>query len=728
MNARESPDPETAAEGVCPSCGTVINAGDRFCGGCGAPVPLAAEAELLAELQDITLGQYEIRGVLGRGGMGLVYLAQDISLNKKVAIKVLPPSAVQGEVSVERFRREARIAASLRHRHISSVFALRETTRLMFFVMEYVEGRTVDAILHDEERLPADLASVILADTASALSYAHHRDIIHRDLKPGNIMVDGEGMAMVMDFGLAKASRAEGLTTTGSVLGTPRYMSPEQWSGKATSRSDQYALGCVAYELLAGRAPFVGETVEELMRQHIYDAPRPLRELRACPPALASSVMRMLEKDPARRWPSVEEAVAAMRLTPVAPQGSARARLATLARRGQSIRALPPTPKSPLPPAGKPGHSRTRNPDRRRRLGLRLVAIGALAAGVGFAGYLAWSGTGDSIDAVIIAGAPPSASVGDRVPLAVRGRTAAGEELPIEVVWSMSDSSVGDVSAEGVFTAAAPGVTTLTASHRDKSGSVKIAVHTRAAPVAVVEITPRSVKLFPGESLPLVAITRDAAAAELHGRPVLWTSNAPGIASVSGQGLVTGVAPGIAVVVAVSEGQSGGDTITVLHPGPVSLRARPAFLSLLPGRTVRLHADAWDAKGNLLAEVLPRWSTGDPVIATVSAGGDVTALRPGTVRISVSIDGVAGTPAVVTVAGPSSKGIGLLQVMVTPWANLKIDGVDRGARTRSADSVSAGVPHRLRFDRPGFESVDTSVTLRPGERRLIQIQLKPRGP
>src|SRR5438046_10517315 len=120
--------PRTASVGACPACGAAVFAGDRFCGGCGAAVPQAVETELLADLEQVTLGEYEIRGVLGRGGMGLVYLADDIALNRKVAIKVLPPSMLQGEAGVERVRREARIAAALRHRNITAVFGLKETT------------------------------------------------------------------------------------------------------------------------------------------------------------------------------------------------------------------------------------------------------------------------------------------------------------------------------------------------------------------------------------------------------------------------------------------------------------------------------------------------------------------------------------------------------------------------------------------------------------------------
>src|SRR5690242_8647420 len=323
-----------ASVGSCPTCGTNILAGDRFCGGCGAPVPVAAETELLADLQRVTLGEHDIQGILGRGGMGLVYLAHDISLNKKVAIKVLPPSMLQGEAAVERFRREARIAAALRHRNITSVFGLKETTRLVFFVMEYVEGRTLDAILQDEKRLGVDVVEALIQDAAGALSYAHRREVVHRDFKPANIIVDIEGMAMITDFGVAKLGTGRGLTTVGATVGSPKYMSPEQWSGKATGLSDQYALGCVAYECVAGRAPFEGDSIEEFMKQHLFDAPRPLSDLAPeCPPNLAGGIMRMLEKDPSSRWPSLESALAEMGVPAIGSGDPVRQTLAQFAKR-----------------------------------------------------------------------------------------------------------------------------------------------------------------------------------------------------------------------------------------------------------------------------------------------------------------------------------------------------------------------------------------------------------
>ena len=638
----------TASVGSCPTCGTDILTGDRFCGGCGAPVPVAAEAELLADLQHVTLGDHEIQGILGRGGMGLVYLAHDISLNKKVAIKVLPPSLLQGEAAVERFRREARIAASLRHRHITSVFALKETTKVVFFVMEYVEGRTLDAILHDEGRLAIDAAEAIIHDTAGALSYAHRREVVHRDLKPANIIIDVEGMAMITDFGVAKVSTAQGLTTAGSTVGSPRYMSPEQWSGKATSLSDQYALGCVAYEALVGRAPFEGETIEELMKKQLFDAPQPISELRPdCPPALADAVMRMLQKDASQRWPSLDAAVAAMGLRVVAPDDPVRLSLAEFARRGHDVRALPKTPRSPIPVSKI---SLRREPATKRPLTVkRLLPWAAVLVGVaGVGGYLLLrSPSGPSVTAVDIVSAPASVRVGERAQLSARAKNAAGEVVgSASIAWSNGDSAVASVSRDGALRGIAPGTTTITAASGENRTSVSITVQpveANATTAASVEVVPARARVGVDRRLALRAVVRDGGGNILGGR-VDWASSAATIVAVAANGVVTGVEPGTASVTATS-------------------------------------------------------------------------------------NGVRSTPAVITVVASAPGPPGVLQILIVPtWANVAIDGVARGQRTRDVDTLSSGVVHRLRFERPGFMSIDTTATLQPGEQRLVRIQMTPRNP
>ncbi|MDH4351526.1 MAG: serine/threonine-protein kinase, partial [Gemmatimonadota bacterium] len=264
---------------TCSRCGTAVVAGAHFCSRCGHDVsgeqsvlatakmapppppkretPVQPPSEILEPLRKATAGDYDIAGELGRGGMATVFLAHDIALDRKVAIKVMTPSLVTGAGMVERFKREARTAASLSHPHIIPIYAVRETDRLLFFVMKFVEGRSLDTVIRHQGPLPIPMVQAIMSQVGGALGYAHRRGIVHRDMKPANIMLDDEGWAVVTDFGIAKVADARGLTMTGVTIGTPSYMSPEQCASKeVTGATDQYSLGIVAYELLTGKVPF----------------------------------------------------------------------------------------------------------------------------------------------------------------------------------------------------------------------------------------------------------------------------------------------------------------------------------------------------------------------------------------------------------------------------------------------------------------------------------------
>src|SRR5256884_9949591 len=250
-------------------------------------------------------------------------------------------------------------------------------------------------------------------------------------------------------------------------------MSPEQWSGKATGFTDQYALGCVAYELLAGRAPFEGDTIEEFMKQHLFDAPGALSELRPeTPPALADGIMRMLEKDPGKRWPSLEAAVAAMSVRRVGPGDPAREALVAFAKRGHDVRVLPKTPRSPIPVSTvklrRAAGATDRSPGRR----VVLAVAGAVLVAIGVAGYMLVSRAsssggpgGETIAALEIAGAPATLGQGERVPLKTRATNAAGGVVADpRVTWTTSDSSIAVVADDGMVRAVGPGIATLTAS------------------------------------------------------------------------------------------------------------------------------------------------------------------------------------------------------------------------------------------------------------------------
>ncbi|MEP6744770.1 MAG: serine/threonine-protein kinase, partial [Gemmatimonadota bacterium] len=359
----------------CTACGAELPAGVtsggpcRTCGATPTPMPTLVGAMdpmetlaeqlrrvLLEDLIDATLGEYEIIGELGRGGMATVFLAHEIALDRKVAIKVMAPALLASPGMAERFKREARLAANLSHPNILPIFSVRETDRLVFFVMKCLMGRPLDAVLKETGPLPVPTVQVILGQVAAGLAHAHRRGIVHRDIKPGNIMVDEDGGVVVTDFGIAKAAESDGLTATGSTIGTPAYMSPEQCSGLVlTTAADQYSLGAVAYELLTGKVPFAADSAIGLMYHHVHTLPEPIEKLRPdIPPQMAAAIMRMLAKEPVERWPGLEPAIDAIgeprRSGMVDP---VRDELASLASSGSvpKILAASHTPRTPLPNA-----------------------------------------------------------------------------------------------------------------------------------------------------------------------------------------------------------------------------------------------------------------------------------------------------------------------------------------------------------------------------------------
>ena len=255
---------------------------------------------------------YTIEGEIGRGGMGVVYRARDERLQRRVAIKVLPPELAFQKDIRERFTREAQTAARLSHPHIVPIHDVGQGQGLVYFVMGYVEGESLGARIKRRGKLPPDEARRIMKETADALSAAHSLSIIHRDIKPDNVLLEGtRGRVMVTDFGIAKALSASGATLTGVgvAIGTPQFMSPEQAAGEREidGRSDLYSLGVVSYQMLTGELPFNAPTVAGILMKQITE-PAPVLHLTRpeVPEDLSLAVARCLEKDPENRWPTAD--------------------------------------------------------------------------------------------------------------------------------------------------------------------------------------------------------------------------------------------------------------------------------------------------------------------------------------------------------------------------------------------------------------------------------------
>jgi alpha-tubulin suppressor-like RCC1 family protein len=266
----------------------------------GAPFGDAAD---VAELSD----EYELLGELGRGGTAVVYRAEDRTLGRDVAIKVVHPrAAAPGDDPVARLAREARMVAQLQHPNIVTVFAVRRLrSGGLALVMQLVPGSTLKAVVQREGPLAPERAERVLRDVAQALAYAHARGVVHRDVKPENIFLDEEsGRAMLSDFGIARSDEHDSMTMTGTALGTPFYMSPEQVEGGTVDgRSDLYSLGLVAWEMLTGRRPWDGESLYNVIYKQKHEELPPIEALRSgVPQRLQYIIERMLQKRPAARW------------------------------------------------------------------------------------------------------------------------------------------------------------------------------------------------------------------------------------------------------------------------------------------------------------------------------------------------------------------------------------------------------------------------------------------
>jgi serine/threonine-protein kinase len=321
------------------------------------------------------LGPYEILELLGRGGMGVVYKAFDPALNRTVALKVLPSEFLDDASFGDRFQREVRIWASLDHPSVVPVYMAGIEGGRPFFAMKYVAGGTLADRL--KQRPPSvERAFALLADVAVALDYAHSRGIVHRDVKPANVLLEEDGRAYLSDFGIARivsGERAATATQPGGVVGTPRYMAPEQArSLNSDHRADIYSLGCMAYEMLTGSAPFRGETPLEVMMRHITEPPTPPRALApALPAATELAILRAIDKDPRQRWPTATLFVQAL-TGAIDPQGSQTVSL----------------PGYRLPVAESSGG--TKRPATQGRTRLLAALVAGLALGICVLGGMQW--------------------------------------------------------------------------------------------------------------------------------------------------------------------------------------------------------------------------------------------------------------------------------------------------------------------------------------------------
>ncbi len=673
----------------CTWCGKQLNSGSTLLStgpGLEPPSRVAhGDAELLKNLREATAGEYDIFGELGRGGMAVVYLAHDIPLDRKVAIKVLLPALLHSEGMAERFKNEAQTAARLSHLNIIPIFAVRETDKLVYFAMKFVAGKPLDELMSQlGGSMPVSMAQSILQQVGLALGHAHQQGVFHRDVKPANILIDTDGSAVVMDFGIAKRTDVTGPTLTGTTMGTPTYMSPEQCKSEAiTAAADQYSLGIVAFEMLTGSLPFRGGSAMEVMNQHCYEAVPSLADARPdCPAPMVAAVHRMLEKAPDGRWPSMEAALEAMGARPLAEHDPVRQQLVQLAREGtDEFLARVQTPRSPVPATrSQPHYSgpiverlRTMRPSKKGRgrvIGVAVAVIGLLGA------TWLWQ----TLKPV----PPPPVGQVNVEGLPLGGILFVDGEQQSDTVLALAPGSY-------VFRIVAEGFEEMTDTVEVASGSRLTFPFTgRAVPgTVIVEELPAGGEVF-------LDGTRQSGS----------TFEAP---------------PGSHEIVMSAAGfRSVTDTVDLTAGGETRL----AFTGRrTPAATGTVVVQGLPPGGVILVD--GRRQSGSRFSATTGRH-QIQMSATGYETVNQTIRIAAGRTIRVEFTGEVLPVV--LWVSVRPVATVTIDGISQGEVNDQQFSVTPNRRHSFRFQRANYVTLDTTVTLRPGVVDTLDIRLVERRP
>ena len=542
----------------CPNCGTNLTDGASFCGNCGTsisasdaasvavtaaglpPIELTPESnggDKLLEMTKAELGRdYRIERELGRGGMAVVYKGVEIALERQVALKVVPPDNANAGQAAERFRREAKLAASLDHPNIIPVYRVGQAGPLHYMAMKFVEGRAVDAIIEQQGALPINIVVAILRAAATGLAFAHERKIVHRDIKPANILVDKDGRVMVSDFGIARALEEVSMTASGMMVGTPYYMSPEQCGGqKVSPQSDQYSLGIMAFQMITGDVPFTADSMVGVI-QHHYMTPVPdiLTVRDGVPKELVDIVYCALNKDPNDRFPTTKDMAVALDNLPISDEDREEAE--TVLRQlsaGQSIPrvrtgTLPPlnlTISGPGPrvqprPVTQPRARMTATstgmmrPRRKKKKNKAVLAAGMLmVVGLGSSsGYLLYAqNEADRIRAADSIAAADQAARFRRGRVVISGLPEGGTIAIESRIFRNGETFVGDTGVTYVGTATAPEKAQLQRQFQVRGGetdtltiSLQPATAAAAAAAAAAVTQPPPPRERPAESKPIV--------------------------------------------------------------------------------------------------------------------------------------------------------------------------------------------------------------------------------
>jgi serine/threonine-protein kinase len=487
------------------------------------------------------IGRYKIVRELGRGAMGVVYHAIDPNIGRPVAIKTIQLGMGRKSDEQERLRerlfREARSAGILSHPGIVTIYDVEQQGDLAYIAMEYVDGPTLDQVLAPGEAISAERMFSILAQTAAALDYAHAKGIVHRDIKPANLMVAADGSLKITDFGIAKVTASEQFTMTGSIIGTPHYMSPEQVQGQTVDgRSDQFSLGVIAFEMLTGEKPFTGEQLTTVVYKIVAEEPIPLHRLNpSLGGAIEAALRKALAKKPDARYGDCQEFVEHLERACAATRGWRPMARGSSGNEPTAVEAVAPAPA--LPPAHRARAGQTTAASeggKRRKSGFLpfLAAVVMAAALLALIGWQAdpslprkWQGVGERIQAALGIGTPtppPQPPVAPPAPAAEPAQAAApAAELKPSPMPAAPAAEAGESPAEGAQAGAdvAPG-SQLPEPAAAKPASPEDAGKT--ARVARPEVPVRRTQARPaggGMQQVMVVSTPPGATATLDGRP-----------------------------------------------------------------------------------------------------------------------------------------------------------------------------------------------------------------
>ena len=489
-------------------------------------------------------GKYRILKKLGAGGMGAVYLAEQLSIGRKVALKVLQREFAMNDEFIKRFHQEARLAASLNHRHVITIHDFDQTDDgNLFIAMEYVEGHNLKSIIQEG---PLKLARALrfAVQIAEGLSAAHRAGVIHRDIKPENIMIlQALEEVRLMDFGISRLRDTETLarlTRPGMIMGTPAYMAPEQIEGhEVDEKSDIYAFGVVLYEMLSGETPFKAPTPTALLMKHINELPVPLRQLRGdVPGGVERLVMQTLEKQPERRQSTMEEiAIEVLRIERACKDE---------------------VPQTVMIPA--PGQMRKRSLVLAASIVLTVVVAGSVVMiGKRFYGEVASSTSSVLIRSLLVRAPKTELEPGERIILKARAHYSDGSEMEVDqgIHWMSTNPSVAAIIDGGQMQAGEPGESEISARLGDLTApGVKVSVkgsQILPLPARVVALMghgyPRVLQVNERKSLSITAKFSDGTERKLT-EGVEWESSDVTVLNVSPEGEVEGLKDGTATIAA----------------------------------------------------------------------------------------------------------------------------------------------------------------------------------